>query len=53
MDNEKLDLKTWLDQYDAFMAERAAQEVAEPRRECGVCPASATYFCSKCKPLLQ
>jgi hypothetical protein len=46
--SESLNLKDWLDAYDGFLAEQAAQREKEPKRECGRCSKSSTAFCGEC-----
>ena len=46
---EMIDLKVWLEHYEAYRRQEEERKLAaEPKRECGICSASATYFCGKC-----
>jgi acyl carrier protein phosphodiesterase len=49
----KINLREWLEQYDAADVLRKAQDAAAERRICGQCKTTDTLYCEKCKPLLN
>lgn len=47
------DLRKWLDEYDKAEQARLAADAAAEKRICGQCKTMDTFFCGKCRPLLQ